>query len=425
MDRFFRNVACCLLFVSGMLYAHDSRPQNLIPDSGFELLSGGGCTTPDAAINQSVHWYPLSATPDLFKGGCKIDPNLNYFWDPELKPFEGRNFAGLSSRWNSNATYISEGIAVELNAPLEAGRVYLLQMAVRNLGGYQGFADSLVTCRLDPDQHIDIYLSDERIEVVNDFSNGTSSTNAVPVAKFDSDPIRSLDRGSWTLVITCFVAKGNERHLGLMMPLGTFGSLPACAGMSGGGVFRTFYFLIDEVLLTPLPEIEDVYKPWCPDASPEVDLNDLLLDLSFPASLKGVWKDGFPDIRRTIAAPGVYEATIELPCTTLIPRFVFVEEVCRSSVFVPDAFSPNQDNVNDYFRAYTQLDLPILHYKMRIYNRWGGLVFESASLEEPWSGETKGIPAPEGVYFWQLEITVKLGEGSREELVTGAVSLIR
>ncbi|MFO8129886.1 MAG: gliding motility-associated C-terminal domain-containing protein [Bacteroidales bacterium] len=53
----------------------------------------------------------------------------------------------------------------------------------------------------------------------------------------------------------------------------------------------------------------------------------------------------------------------------------------------------NTFGLNDIFKAVTASD-NITHFHLFIYNRWGGLVFESKSITEGWNGQHNGQPAP-------------------------------
>ena len=90
-------------------------------------------------------------------------------------------------------------------------------------------------------------------------------------------------------------------------------------------------------------------------------------------------------------------------------------------IFLPNAFSPNGDGLNDIFKAKPSSD-NITRFHLLIYNRWGGLVFESKSIIEGWDGQRNGQPAPEGTYVYRVEYAVGGGE-NRE--VDGVVVLVR
>ncbi|HET7898518.1 MAG TPA: gliding motility-associated C-terminal domain-containing protein, partial [Flavisolibacter sp.] len=67
-------------------------------------------------------------------------------------------------------------------------------------------------------------------------------------------------------------------------------------------------------------------------------------------------------------------------------------------VFVPTAFTPNNDGKNDVLRAIP-VGLSKLEY-FRIYNRWGQLVYETTQSETGWDGKIKGIDQGTQTYVW-------------------------
>ncbi len=69
----------------------------------------------------------------------------------------------------------------------------------------------------------------------------------------------------------------------------------------------------------------------------------------------------------------------------------------------PNAFTPNNDGVNDEFKLL--LHCPSPKYLLSIYNRWGELVFESRDPDVGWDGiNLNGFDAPADIYAWVLEI---------------------
>lgn len=98
------------------------------------------------------------------------------------------------------------------------------------------------------------------------------------------------------------------------------------------------------------------------------------------------------------------------------------EQVCILSstrVFIPDAFSPNGDGVNDvlYVRAPGVADL-----LFQVLDRWGGVVFSTDQVERGWDGTTRQGNAPSGVYVYMLDAVMMDGEVVRS---TGDVTLVR
>lgn len=70
-----------------------------------------------------------------------------------------------------------------------------------------------------------------------------------------------------------------------------------------------------------------------------------------------------------------------------------------SSLTVPNVFTPNGDGTNDLLEL---LAAGVVEFELRIYNRWGQLVFESTSPEKQWDGRTNGEELPSGTYYYTL-----------------------
>ena len=88
-------------------------------------------------------------------------------------------------------------------------------------------------------------------------------------------------------------------------------------------------------------------------------------------------------------------------------------------VFVPSAFSPNNDLMNDLECVYGRCIATMI---FSVYNRWGEKVFESTDLKNCWDGKYKGEDAGTGVYAYTLEATLVTGE---KISLKGNVSLVR
>lgn len=74
-----------------------------------------------------------------------------------------------------------------------------------------------------------------------------------------------------------------------------------------------------------------------------------------------------------------------------------------SDYFIPNAFSPNGDGINDVFRIEA---LPPGDWVLQIYNRWGSLLYESRSPEtEGWDGSFQSKNMDPGVFVWSLSGT--------------------
>ena len=91
---------------------------------------------------------------------------------------------------------------------------------------------------------------------------------------------------------------------------------------------------------------------------------------------------------------------------------------CSMPLYIPNAFSPNDDGINDVFQALGN-DFEILEFK--VFDRWGTLVHNSVA---PWSGDRlDGKCYPQGLYVYLLNIRINRLNVYR--LFKGNVTLLR
>ncbi|WP_454488629.1 Ig-like domain-containing protein [Chitinophaga lutea] len=90
-----------------------------------------------------------------------------------------------------------------------------------------------------------------------------------------------------------------------------------------------------------------------------------------------------------------------------------------NTIFVPNAFTPNNDGVNDVLYVY---GTTIASMEMRVYNQWGQLVFESKDKARGWDGTMSGTRQPVGVYNYALKATLQDGTTVTKR---GTITLIR
>jgi gliding motility-associated-like protein len=122
-----------------------------------------------------------------------------------------------------------------------------------------------------------------------------------------------------------------------------------------------------------------------------------------------VWNTGATGASIEAAKAGTYTVTYTGPCATLTDSVHLTEFMCACVPFVPNAFSPNGDGKNDVFMP--ELTCPVTGYELRIYNRYGTLVFKSNDTRQGWDGRYKNALADVGVYFYYLSYKSFNGEG--------------
>lgn len=107
-------------------------------------------------------------------------------------------------------------------------------------------------------------------------------------------------------------------------------------------------------------------------------------------------------------------------CGTEATGVVDIAGTCRPLVF-PTGFTPNADGLNDVFGPLGSTGAAT-GYRLRIYNRWGQEVFQSANPAEKWNGRTGGKIQDTGLYIWVCEYRLP---GREKAVVNGTVTLIR
>lgn len=88
-------------------------------------------------------------------------------------------------------------------------------------------------------------------------------------------------------------------------------------------------------------------------------------------------------------------------------------------IYIPNAFTPNNDRVNDQFMAQ---GIGIREFTISIFDRWGKEIFYSADMLDAWDGRYQGKACPIGAYVYIIEIVNVKGEPKRFK---GSVNLIR
>jgi gliding motility-associated-like protein len=97
---------------------------------------------------------------------------------------------------------------------------------------------------------------------------------------------------------------------------------------------------------------------------------------------------------------------------------------CYCDMIYPNAFTPNDDNLNDYFKPI--VDCPkLFEFRLQVYNRWGELIFETTDVSKSWDGSFQNTRSQDGVYFWTSNWTGILNGISQVQSSKGVVHLMR
>jgi gliding motility-associated-like protein len=140
----------------------------------------------------------------------------------------------------------------------------------------------------------------------------------------------------------------------------------------------------------------------------------------------------YPNVNGSIACPTCSNTVVQPTVTTRYYVEVSNSPYCkrRDSVlvkvdfvcgdfFVPNAFSPNGDGLNDMINVH---GFCVATYVLQIYNRWGEKVFETTSMTESWDGTYQGKALDTGVFMYRADgITID----QKPFNIKGNITLIR
>lgn len=90
------------------------------------------------------------------------------------------------------------------------------------------------------------------------------------------------------------------------------------------------------------------------------------------------------------------------------------------AIYAPNAFSPDGDGLNDFFKVSGQ---GVIDFEMEIFNRWGQMVFKSSNINHKWDGTFRGKDLPTGTYIYKIKI-ITYGE-NQKSVKSGTISLVR
>lgn len=103
---------------------------------------------------------------------------------------------------------------------------------------------------------------------------------------------------------------------------------------------------------------------------------------------------------------------------------VRVWEGCDLDFYIPSAFTPTDDGLNEVFRVAGE---PIDYVSMTIVDRWGEIIYRHEGRPEEvfWDGMYKNALCQEGHYFFMIKVSAKIQEALKSKHVKGSVMLLR
>jgi gliding motility-associated-like protein len=130
------------------------------------------------------------------------------------------------------------------------------------------------------------------------------------------------------------------------------------------------------------------------------------------------WSDGSTEAALTVKYGGQYTVTAGNECGMSTDTIHIQQIFC--DIWVPNAFTPNGDGVNDKFRVLGNVGRTEA-FGFSIYNRWGERIFHTSDRYQGWDGNHSGVPAPVGTYVYVVEYNL----GGKPVVQKGSFHLVR
>jgi gliding motility-associated-like protein len=133
------------------------------------------------------------------------------------------------------------------------------------------------------------------------------------------------------------------------------------------------------------------------------------LNAYWPGVVDYLWQDGSKKDSLTVNQSGTFwvQLTDHYGCIKRDSVNITVQGCDECSLYIPTAFTPNNDGLNDIFRVKPQCaNIGLTGFTLKIYNRWGQLVFLCKDINKGWDGRYKGQVLP-GTYVYSVEYSFK------------------
>ena len=439
------------------------------PGGTFQLLVEDGCGEQDSAVvSVGVQSFPpitLSITPDTL-AGCLDTVDVQVV---QLSGGDGN----YSYAWTSAGVALGNGTS--LSVPADPGGVFQLEVvdgcgastqATVSVGlmsypplSVSASADSTVLCAGDDVEMAVLAVSGG----AGGYSYGWTS-NGAALGNDSTQLVSVSDTTLYQVTVTDICGAQASDQVQLNIPF--YAPLSLVAGPD------TLICPGDEVVLSAEPSGgAGGYSLWWPDvgsADPQIDVfpmqtttflvevtdqcgvmtqEDVTVEVEdVSAGIDLGYGDEFEITAQSVSSPNTVDFLWDMGDGTLyqganvahayadledhLVQLVVVSDIgCLDTatvlvvppahLYIPNAFTPDGDGVNDVFLP---MGNDLFELELRIYDRWGELIFESGGGELAWNGELNGTPVQNGVYIYQVRAAgLRFGPVER----VGHVTLLR
>ncbi len=409
------SMFCCL-------HAHNALAQTHLFDPGFEEVQE--CPVGNLGPEQLVYWEssysirdPEPPVPWYYQSyHHSCDPAITRYW----KPILGNGVIRIPYNFDTNTDEVLTALLwTRLSNPLDRDSLYYIEYTTAPTFFYY-----------PPDEEFyNVWCISPNFGLAFTTQVGVDSLNGqsqiAPLYFAEGSGLRANESNTLSIG-NCFKATGEEEYL-------LFGNFrhsrgpsdERCLGSAINSRFSTSSSLVDNFRLEKM-ELEICCDlEFC--SADLVDFSSYTDTYVFPPGTSYSWNDGQEGLERSFAQSGSYQLTIDLPCGSISSNWINIKVRidCSNSIYVPSAFSPNGDGLNDFFSPLLSTDFEIEIFQFSVFDRWGQQVYRYLNDSSGWDGNIRGKEAPIGVYTWLLEYQILLGDEYIQQSEAGAVSLIR
>lgn len=415
------RLSCILTLVSCALASVAQAPSHLL-DPGFEEIYD--CPVGNFGPEQLMYWEssysirePAPLIPWFYQDyHHSCDPAVNPYWSPSL----GNGVIVVPYSFDTDTDEILTSLLwTRLSFPLEQDSLYYIEYTTApTLFYYPPDEEFYNFWCVSPNLGL-TFTTEAGVDSISD------QARIEPLLLAEGSGLLATESNSLKIG-NCFRATGEEAYL----LFGHFrhGREPAderCLGSSINSRFGTSSSLVDNFRLEKLKIEICCDLKFCSEDL--VDFSSYTRAYVFPHGTSYTWNDGQKGLQRNFTQSGLYQMTINLSCGSISSNWIDIQvrTDCSNSIYIPTAFSPNGDGLNDYFSLQLSKDFQIEILRFSIFDRWGQQVYSYQSGSPDWNGNIRGKEAPIGVYTWLLEYQILIGDEYIPKFETGDVSLIR
>lgn len=162
---------------------------------------------------------------------------------------------------------------------------------------------------------------------------------------------------------------------------------------------------------------------------PDIDFDDStlcfgdvwILDINTPYATY-LWQDKSVLPNFVVTHEGLYWCMASNACGSDADSVEVDFRRCNCNIYIPNSFTPDQNNINETFKARPDAECSLQEYTFSIFDRWGQLLFETQDASYGWDGGVNGTLAQMGMYTYRLHYKF---DKTPREMVLGKVNLIR